>query len=254
MKMETTRYEIRSPRLPSAFDGFTIAHITDLHNREFGARLIERIEAVRPDIIAVTGDTVHRENESGAAEKCLRAAAAIAPVYFVAGNHESVLKSYAAFRQTLTDMGVRVLSDRYETLTRGDDCIAVLGMRDPAFFAGGKAEFCATLENKRDEIVAAGIPYTVLLSHRPELFEKYAALGIDVTLCGHAHGGHVRLPFIGAFYAPNQGLFPKYTEGLHTKEGMTMAIGKGLGKSSWVPRIFNPPELAVEVLRCAQGA
>lgn len=252
MKMKTSRWEIPSPALPPAFDGYTIAHVTDLHNRDFGTLLIERLAAERPDCIVVTGDSIHREGQTEHAEKFALGAVQIAPVYYVTGNHEKVLSCYPAFSQSLRDMGVRVLENAYQIVRRGDEKIALLGMHDPAFFAGGKSEFVQTLGDLHAQIRDENVPYTVLLSHRPELFLRYVAEDIQLTLCGHAHGGHVRLPLIGAFYAPNQGLFPKYTEGVYEKDGCRMAVSKGLGKSSWVPRVFNPPELCVEILRHTQ--
>ena len=87
MKMITTEYKIISDKLPPAFDGFTIAHVSDLHNREFGNELIERVAAVKPDIIVITGDMIHIENQSAAAEKFAMGAVQVAPVYYVSGNH-----------------------------------------------------------------------------------------------------------------------------------------------------------------------
>lgn len=249
MKMLTTHFTITSPALPPAFDGFAIAHVSDLHNRDFGTRLLSAVKAVRPDIVVVTGDSIHKEGQTAAAQTFLTAATDVAPVYYVTGNHEKVLACYPAFADTLRASGVRVLANEYEVISRDGNNIAILGMNDPAFFAGGKQEFCDALERLHAEISAQGIAYTVLLSHRPEMFEKYVGQKINLSLCGHAHGGHVRLPLIGALYAPNQGLFPKYTEGVYVRDGYAMAVSKGLGKSSWVPRTFNPPELCVEVLR-----
>ncbi len=252
MKMVTTEYKIDSPKVPQSFDGFTIAHISDLHNREFGNELIERVAGIRSDIIVITGDMIHRENETAAAEKFALGAVQIAPVYYVTGNHERVLSCYPAFADKLKDMGVNVLDNRFIVLKRGNDKIAILGLDDPTFFPHGKTDFTTELNALHTEIEESGTDFTVLLSHRPEMFPRYVAAGIDLSLCGHAHGGHVRLPFIGAFYAPSQGLFPKYTEGKHEHGGRYMVISKGLGKSSWVPRIFNPPELAVEILASSQ--
>jgi hypothetical protein len=90
--------------------------------------------------------------------------------------------------------------------------------------------------------------YTVLLSHRPELFDAYAANGIDLALCGHAHGGQIRLPLIGGLFVPNQGLSPKYSEGVHEKGQTKMAVSRGLGNSIAPVRINNRPELVVITL------
>ncbi len=252
MKMVTTRYKIISRKLPTAFDGFKIAHVSDLHNREFGNELIRAVAEEKPNIIAITGDIIHRENESAAAEKFALGAVQVAPVYYVAGNHEKVLSCYPAFAAYLSDIGVNVLKNEYKTIERDGEKIAVIGMNDPTFFQKGKTDFVAELNRLHACVEEEGVAFSVLLSHRPEMFARYVEAGIDLSLTGHAHGGHVRLPFIGAFYAPNQGLMPKYTEGVHTHCGKSMVISKGLGKSSWVPRMFNPPELVIETL-CSIG-
>ncbi len=95
---------------------------------------------------------------------------------------------------------------------------------------------------------SAGNAYTVLLSHRPEQLDVYTANGTDLALCGHAHGGQIRLPFIGGLFAPNQGFFPKYTAGVHQKGRTKMVVSRGLGNSLAPLRINNRPELVVLTL------
>lgn len=246
--MTITQYKIKSSVVPRLFDGFTIAHVSDLHNREFGHELIDAVAVVKPDIIAITGDMIHVENQSAAAEKFAMGAVQIAPVYYVPGNHERVLTCYGEFRAFLKDIGVCVLENEYREIVRENQKIAVIGLCDPSFFQRGKTDFIVTLNRLCAMTEEEGPTYKILLSHRPELFERYVSAGIDLSLCGHTHGGHVRIPFLGAVYAPNQGLFPKYSDGKFVRDERYMIISKGLGKSSWVPRIFNPPELCVERL------
>ena len=92
--------------------------------------------------------------------------------------------------------------------------------------------------------------YTILLSHRPELFDLYCEAGTDLVLSGHAHGGQVRIPFVGGLVAPNQGLFPEYTEGLYEKDGIKMIVSRGLGNSIIPLRVNDPPELVLITLNC----
>ena len=89
--------------------------------------------------------------------------------------------------------------------------------------------------------------FTVLLSHRPELFENYVSRAFDLVLCGHAHGGQWRIPgVLNGLYAPQQGLFPLYAGGKYEKGSTTMIVSRGLAKETTpIPRIFNPPELVV---------
>ena len=91
--------------------------------------------------------------------------------------------------------------------------------------------------------------YNILLSHRPEIFEKYVDLQVDLVFTGHAHGGQFRIPFIGGLYAPGQGLFPKYTSGIHEKENTKMIVNRALGDSGITIRINNMREIILVTLK-----
>lgn len=90
---------------------------------------------------------------------------------------------------------------------------------------------------------------TILLSHRPERVSHYARLGVTLALTGHAHGGQVRLPLVGALIAPNQGLLPKYDRGVYSLGETTMVVSSGLGTTGYRLRLNCPPELVVVTLR-----
>ena len=92
---------------------------------------------------------------------------------------------------------------------------------------------------------------SILLSHRPELFESYRASGMDLVLSGHAHGGQFRLPFIGGLIAPNQGFFPQYDSGLYTDETTNMIVSRGIGNSLFPFRFNNRPEVILIELQTA---
>ena len=85
--------------------------------------------------------------------------------------------------------------------------------------------------------------YNVLLSHRPEAFHLYTQTGFDLVLTGHAHGGQVRIPFVGGIIAPDQGFFPEYDSGSFKGNGTTMIVSRGVGNSILPIRINNPSEL-----------
>ena len=249
MKIDVTEYTIDFSELPVEFDGFTVAQVSDLHNHDFKGELAKRVKESAPDIIAITGDMIHKEGETDFSESFACAAVTIAPTYYVSGNHEKVLSCYPHFCEALRATGVTVLENDFSLIVRGGSSLAVAGMNDPTFFPRGKTDFYAELNALKVRTEEAGADFTLLLSHRPELCKAYAAARFPLTLTGHAHGGQVRLPLIGALYAPNQGLFPKIVKGVHRHDGRVTVVSRGLGSSSFVPRVFNPPEVCVTHLR-----
>ena len=91
---------------------------------------------------------------------------------------------------------------------------------------------------------------TVLLSHRPELFDTYVQKGVNLVFSGHAHGGQIRIPFVGGLVAPGQGLFPKYDAGVFAQGNTTLIVSRGLGNSIIPLRINNRPEIVIVTLNC----
>ena len=146
-------------------------------------------------------------------------------------------------KQKLIDNKVIILEDKIEQININESIINVAGINDP------------TLEHKSyledDEIVTEVFKnlefnsntFTILLSHRPELFELYANYKFALVLSGHAHGGQIRIPFIGGLVAPNQWLLPKYDSGLYEKDNTKMIVSRGIGNSVLPFRINNNPEL-----------
>ncbi len=252
--IRTTQVGIADKKIPASFSGFRIVQISDLHNAEFGkhqGRLLKAVRDASPDLIAVTGDLIDsRHTNLEEAMEFVRGAVRIAPVYYVTGNHEARLGRYAFFKNKMEEAGVSILKNTGATISRGGSCIRLLGLEDPAFSKphGTNAENAALLDARLKAMRSAGNAYTVLLSHRPEQLDVYTANGTDLALCGHAHGGQIRLPFIGGLFAPNQGFFPKYTAGVHQKGRTKMVVSRGLGNSLAPLRINNRPELVVLTL------
>ena len=120
----------------------------------------------------------------------------------------------------------------------------LIGLDDPDFTDGSSYDPERLFENKLQNMdLEPG--FTILLSHRPELFPAYSASGIDLILSGHAHGGQFRIPFIGGVAAPNQGFFPKYDAGEYHESGTTMIVSRGIGNSVIPVRINNRPEVVM---------
>ena len=243
--IQTTRISITSEKIPTAFIGFTIVQVSDLHNTEFGShqeRLLNAVKGSSPDIIAITGDLIdsnHTDIEK--AMVFINDAVKIAPVYYVTGNHEAWSDQYNELKKQMVEVGVDILEDEKTIIERHGISIQLLGLNDPDFTS-------TSIDDKLEDMLVENNEFTILLSHRPELFDVYVDNNIDLVLSGHAHGGQIRLPFVGGLVAPNQGFFPKYSEGVYEKNQTKMIVSRGLGNSIIPLRINNRPELVIITL------
>ena len=142
-----------------------------------------------------------------------------------------------------------VLENQAVSLDREGEYILLVGIEDPSFRLGDEAESTARVLT---ELLPDTGEYTVLLSHRPELFETYVNGDVDLVFSGHAHGGQVRLPLVGGLVAPHQGLFPKYDAGAFSEGNTTMLVSRGVGNSIAPIRFNNRPEMILVVLQSEQ--
>lgn len=247
--LELNTYTVSSGRLPEAFDGYRIAHISDLHNTEMGKdndKLLNMLREAKPDIIAITGDLIDSRNtDIEIALQFVEEAVKIAPCYYVTGNHEARVSEYFDdLKNGLTELGIIILEDERVDLDKNSETITLIGINDPSFksdYLFGDSE--TVVETHLQELMNESYSFTLLLSHRPELFEIYVNNEVDLVLSGHAHGGQCRLPFVGGLVAPNQGLFPKYDAGLYTEENTNMIVSRGIGNSILPFRFNNRPEV-----------
>lgn len=249
----TETYEVSGEGLPAAFDGLRIVQLSDLHGKQFGegnVRLLEAVAELEPDLIAITGDLIDQEEQLADVPALAAGLAAIAPTYYVTGNHEWAVRRVSELKQMLTDCGVTVLTNDYVVLEREGERLVVAGVDDP----NGPADQKTAAQLKAEMVADLGEDvYTVLLSHRDSV-DDYAAWGYDLVLCGHGHGGIFRIPILNqGLLSTNRTLFPEYDGGLYTLDGGTACvISRGLG-SNTVPfrafRLFNRPDLPLIVLR-----
>lgn len=246
---------VKSENLPEQFDGFKIVQITDFHNVKIGknnGKVISLVKEAKPDIIAITGDLIDsRMTKVSVSVSLVKRLAQIAPCYYVTGNHEArVDNDYAKLESEMLALGVTVLHDRVVSIGSGEFCINIIGLDDKSFYM--QEEKPTNEEAKIEERLSSLCPtsgFNLLLSHRPEIFDIYSKFDIDLVLSGHAHGGQWRLPFIGAVYAPGQGLFPDLADGLHQQNQTQLYVSKGLGNSTIPFRFNNRPEVSAITLR-----
>ena len=249
-----SRTDYKNKKIPEAFRGFTIVHISDLHNKMFGKkqeRLLEVIKNENPDSIVITGDLIDRRRyRLQPALLFIEGAVRLAPVYYVCGNHEILSGNYEKIKMELEQRNVIVLEDEMKEIVKDGEKIAIFGMKDPGGrdSAGKEEEAEETMRAWTDACGADEEAFKILLSHRPEMVSAYAAGHMDLVFSGHAHGGQFRLPGIGGLIAPQQGLFPEYTAGYYQKKDTTMFVSRGLGNSLVPVRLFNRPEVVAVTL------
>lgn len=275
--------KIESASLPEEFQDFQIVQLTDIHSirsQEQMEKILKKVRKEQPEVIVVTGDLIdsdyytnsanviaaEAENEVTAEFEIAEAIPdiatlqlmeellTIAPVYMVYGNHEMILlddPENNPLKVAMEEAGVVLLNHEKVRLEKNGEFIWLTGVQDPIVLY--KDPLFADSGNNNRERLAAELDYVledvkeedyvVLLSHRPEYFEMYTEYPIDLALTGHAHGGQIRIPFIGGLYAPSQGWFPKYTSGLYEDGDFKMITSRGIGDSKKLMRVFNPPEI-----------
>ncbi len=237
--------------LPQGFDGCRLVVLGDLHSTWFGEKnetLLEAVRAQEPEYIFLVGDLLDafRDLPQGYAGETAAGLTAIAPTYYVTGNHEWAVGDVPELKKTLEAQGVTVLSNQFVTLERNGDTAVLAGIDDPNGYADQKSP-----ETLAEEVRAAyGDPFWMLLAHRNDHFpEQYSLLGADLVISGHGHGGVIRLPFTDGLLSTDRTFFPSYTAGLYEKNGSALFVTRGLGNSGPSFRLFNRPEVAVVTLR-----
>ncbi len=247
--LQTTETALVSPALPPAFDGLRIVELADLHGRVFGRgsrRLLAAVRRAEPDLICIDGDLFDEHTDLAMLPPLLRGLCAIAPVYYVTGNHEWRVPGLRGILAQMRACGVTVLQDDWRVLRRGEDALIVAGTDDPC----GPAERKTPAELIADIRAEAGeAAFLLLLAHRNDQLPQWSALGVQAVLAGHCHGGVVRLPFVGGLFGTDRRLFPAWDAGLYRQGETALYVSRGLGYTNVRFRLFNRPEVAVIVLR-----
>ena len=234
-----------------------IAVISDLHGLEFGkanARLIEKIRAQEPDTIFLVGDMIESDADEADVRRLLvliETLCETAPVYFAPGNHElEYMETDASLLDQVAAAGATVVNDSYVDVTIAGQTLRIGGTMGHGFYFGrSQEEFESSPEYQFLKDFEQTDAPKICLAHMPDTFifnGAYDLWDVDLVISGHTHGGLVRLPFVGGLYAPMQGWFPTYDLGqFQLGTHMQLIITAGLTGHGWVPRVNNPPEIAV---------
>ena len=241
-------YTVVSPKLTAEV---RLAVVTDFHSSDNADDVVAMVTSCAPDAVLMVGDMFDDDTANRPTERTLslmRQLSAQYPCYYVSGNHEAWTGEMDALYQQTEEAGVTVLRMSSGVLTVRGQRIALCGIPDPyEMVFSGAPDTEEQLRQALEDVDSAD--FTVLLAHRPELLAKYAQFPLDLVVSGHAHGGQVRIPgVLNGLYAPNQGWFPKLAGGAYTQDGTTLIVSRGLAVRTWLPRIFNRPE--VVLVRC----
>jgi len=241
-----TSYTVASGKITAPLK---VALLADLHNHEYGEDNCELLAIIReadPDIIAVVGDIVYKRSDNTVVmERFFTDLKDIAPTYFCLGNHElSLIDRGIDIKGIAEETGVVVLDNETVLTEINGNSVAIGGLTYNPDYGTPSLEYLKEF--------ASLDTYKLLLCHYPEYQWQFLKQNIDIAMCGHLHGGLIRVPGLGGLFAPTQGFFPDYTEGVHEINGRYMVVSRGLGSSSFVPRVNNPTEMVFVNIESAQ--
>ena len=244
--LRVTQVDVEVHGLPAAFEGYRIAHLSDVHcgpyvPRAWLDRWAARVARLAPDAVALTGDLITAgEGYLDDVAHFAQRLGAAAPVYACMGNHDYFQTDDGVVR-ALDVPGVTLLRNASTTLQRGDARLRIAGLDDRW---SERADLDATL---RDDPAVC----TVLLAHDPAGFPAFAARGVALTLSGHTHAGQFAVPFVRRV---NLGrLVMRFSEGLFRVGSSALFVSRGAGTTGVPTRVGAAPEVAVLTLRAVGG-
>ncbi len=230
---------LESNKIPEG-ESLKILQISDAHNIKFDRSigLYSSIEKLDADIIVITGDLIDGKtrdfNNVYTFVENLRSIND--KIYYVSGNHEWKSGRKDELIKGLDKRGINILDNNNTTIKAGGIFINLCGIDDPET---GNDNLSLALDGINQEL------YTILLSHGPKIISNEKDISVDLILCGHTHGGQIRLPVLGAVVAPGQGLFPKYDKGIFDLGSDTVLyVDSGLGTSLLPIRFLNRSQIS----------
>ncbi|HTR99659.1 MAG TPA: metallophosphoesterase [Bacteroidota bacterium] len=237
--------------LPAAFEGFTIALVSDIHSSSFMTKkqmdgYCAAIMKLGADMIAVPGDFVNSQTEEvypfAESFSALRAPAG---VFGVMGNHDFFAPDPERVAREVDGCGVRLLRNDHTVIRRHGAQLALFGIDDV-----GRADRAASAM----AVALRGAPAAatrILLCHRPYFLEQAASSGMDVVLAGHTHGGQIVFARVGSLVLTPAAIASPYIAGRYALGGTQMYVSRGIGTVGLPMRVNCPPELTLITLRGA---
>ena len=253
-KFRITSYEYQTDKITQSVN---FAVVADLHAHVYGRDndiLIQKIKEQKPDIILVPGDMiVSRYPETyETAYQTFEKLTEIAPVYFSNGNHESRVskvpvmqtEAFLEYENRVRTLGVHILNNASEEVILHGGKFCISGLEIP-LECYGKGSYEPLPEHFIRDVLgdAKQDSVQILMAHNPMFAKEYAEWGADVSVCGHTHGGLVRIPGIGSVISPQFELFPKYDAGEFNFGDRKVYVSKGLGTHTFHIRVFDRAEV-----------
>ena len=254
-KVFVKEYAFTHQNLPSAFEGSKVFVISDLHEADFSQQIIEHIKNTKPDVVLMLGDMVQLPDHS--IDKTLEIAEAVVdmgiPIFAVSGNHDRQCGHYDELVNKLWTFDVYMLENGSFKLEKDGQEIQLIGIKDPRHDIPTEYKLRVMRDNINYELSKAEEDtFSILLSHRADLYPNLKDLSVDLILSGHLHGGIIRLPFVGGIIGQDgeNSLVPAYEYGVVKEEGgTTMIVSGGCDKNPAKRRFFNPPEVLLITLK-----
>ncbi len=264
------RYTIKSDKIKNET---AFAFITDLHNCNYGKdneTIVNAVKNENPDFLIIGGDLIvgKRNAEKNNPEKYFDNAVSFLknisgefPVLYTFGNHETRVKNkrksnpvfdayMGQIKELVDKQQIKLLND--DICNKNNIVVAGLEVNDEAYDdynSFDKDKLDALMSRITGENTEDDNNFNILVSHTPEFFSTYAEENVDLILCGHNHGGGIRLPFIGGVISRDFKLFPRYSYGIYERNGRKMVLTGGLGDHTIHFRLFNMPEIVIITLK-----
>ncbi len=252
------KYNIVSSKIDKGLDGYKIGLITDFHNSSNFSKIIKKMKTEKPEMIALVGDTINMSGkECENADKLIEGLIDIAPVYLVSGNHEIAPMAQditARFYKYAQEKGVTIIDNKAVEIEYNHSVFNLIGFGDiiyddkslqnPVFYNKLKEN----LQTLYDEIQDKN-RYNILLFHRGNYIDTISEYPFDLVLAGHLHGGQINLPYIRNRLLIDRFGTDKYLAGYYREGNLQGIISRGAIYSLKPPRLFNPPEINIIILK-----
>lgn len=236
---------VRLQRVDFRFPGLTgrplrVMQVSDLHDLEYTTHrddIVSMVHEEQPDLVAITGDLVNTATRDlsrldrwfGLLEQTGR------PVFVVPGNHDHWSGQWPRVKEMVESHGATVLVDRHVAIDGAWGRLDLVGTDD---YSTGRGHLDRAMRGTRPDAIQ------LVLTHAPEIHTVLAGSGAELALCGHTHGGQVRIPGVGAIVAPGQPYFPHWDRGLYPVGDSWLHIDSGVGQTRPL-RLFNQSQVSL---------